>query len=270
MPRVKRPIDPNDEIVHILSPQQQLEARISALEAGYHKKKPKVASDAREPKQKKKAKTISPTIKFIDRAGNDTELPRLKRSHKLSAEEHCARLLEAVKALSTRNIKPTSKNIKKLGIGAGTLQKFRKEVKAAVLGIEQQHKQQAAQRAAIRTSPLVPYPESSDSDSDEDSDSPTSNASPSSAPRRRRCCRTPSPSSPQLDPAWLPTPPSSPVCLDLPCSPLGQSQADPGRPDPDGLAPLPAFPEALAATLPSRPYLMAAMLAQRDSAQAAR
>ena len=44
-----------------------------------------MASDAREPKQKKKAKTISPTIKFIDRAGNDTELPRLKRSHKLRA-----------------------------------------------------------------------------------------------------------------------------------------------------------------------------------------
>ena len=157
MPRVKHTIDPNDEIVQILSPQQQLEARILALEEGYRKKRAKVASEAREPKKKKKAKTISPTIKFTDRAGNDAELPRLKRSHKLSPEEHCARLLEAVKALSASNIKPTSKNIKKLGIGAGTLQKFRKEVKTAVLGIEQQHKQQAAQRAEIRTLPLVPY-----------------------------------------------------------------------------------------------------------------
>lgn len=126
-------------------------------------KKPTVKKEPvnRKPKAPEKAKKekaeVAKTVKFTNRVGVDYMLTRYSRpTSQLSDAEHIARLYQAVHSLASHNIKPTSKNIKALGIGAGTIQKFRPKIKAIVLDAKE-GMQMAALAALNEDTRLVPY-----------------------------------------------------------------------------------------------------------------
>ena len=157
-----------------------LSARILHLETlllsrAPKKRKPykKRASVAPEPEETVSEPTIT-TAKFVNRLGVDILLTRYARSSvQFSDDQHADRLCGAVRQLAAHNIKPTSKNIKSLGIGAGTIQRFRPKVKAILLEAKQQARQDAMQ-ARERLLPLVPYRMTSSDSSDADSDADSS------------------------------------------------------------------------------------------------
>ena len=247
---------------------QALSARILQLEIEIGKVTKKRKKEPAAPK--KRAVPVAPvcveivddappTHRFTNRLGVDIVLPRYARTTvKLTDEQHAERLCESVKLLAAHNIKPTSKNIKALGIGAGTIQRFRSKVKELLLEAKQQAKQDAMD-ARERSKPLVPYRMSSEDESDEgDSESDVDIMTmppPPKAPARHL-----PPTAPQAAPSLLPCADEWPLAADLDAWPLGEDppMLDFSQPDWTGqdLLPLPDLPLALAETMNQRPYLM--------------
>jgi len=225
------------------------------------KRKPKAPE-----KPKKEKADVSKTVKFTNRVGVDYVLTRYSRpTSQLSDGEHIARLSQAVHSLASHNIKPTSKNIKALGIGAGTIQKFRPHIKYIVL--EAKEGMRMATLASLNDgTKLVPYrvgptsdeeesSENSGSDEDEsDVDITTPAAAPAPVPPSAPTLE-PTESAP-LDDEWPSLADNSPLAVPLDASDLLPAEADPDA-DPFGLQPLPDLPAALAETMNQRPYLTA-------------
>ncbi len=102
----------------------ELAKRLADLEEQLKQAKMEKPKKQRKPKEKKKKEDVQPKEEewatYTNRDGVEVKLVRMQRLHRLSNEEHQARLAEAVKLLASNKIKPTTKNIKKLGIGAYT------------------------------------------------------------------------------------------------------------------------------------------------------
>jgi hypothetical protein len=173
----------------------ELAKRLADLEeqlkqAKMEKEKPK---KQRKPREKKK---VEPQPKeeewatYTNRDGVEVKLVRMQRLHRLSNDEHQARLAEAVKLLAANKIKPTTKNIKKLGIGlhknthnslnphsttltmlgAGTYQRHRKAVKEFIAGaVGQTEKDIMLERKARKEEIDRIHNDSGPSSSDEES-----------------------------------------------------------------------------------------------------
>ena len=243
-----------------------LSARILQLEIELGKATKKRKKESTAPKKRAKPAApvcveivdeVPPTHRFTNRLGVDIVLPRYARTAvKLTDDQHAERLCESVKLLAAHNIKPTSKNIKALGIGAGTIQRFRSKVKELLLEAKQQAKQNAMD-ARERSKPLVPYRMSSEDESDEsDSESDVDIITTRPPPRPK----APAPKAPLAAPSLLPYADEWPLAADLGAWPLSEELPllDFSQPDWTGqdLLPLPDLPPALAETMNQRPYLM--------------
>lgn len=64
-------------------------------------------------------------VEFVDNEGSIVTLIRLKRESLLEPSQHRKRMLEACELLDSKNIDITINNIKRLGIGSGTVVRYR-------------------------------------------------------------------------------------------------------------------------------------------------
>lgn len=160
---------------------QNLEEKILALEEQLAKAQEK-KKEKKPKKEKKKKEDPEPVTEepqkatYTNRDGEPVELDRWPHVHKLSPDAHKQRLQDAVELLLSHKIKITTKNIKKLGIGAGTYQKYKESVKHKIFNAKEAEREAKAQEAAARAKASADImndsgPSSSDSeagDSDDD------------------------------------------------------------------------------------------------------
>lgn len=161
--------------------QTGLEEKIQALEEQLAKAQGKKKD--KKPKKEKKKKGEGPELAseepqkalYTNRDGEPVQLDRWPHVHKLSPDAHKQRLHDAVELLLSHKIKITTKNIKKLGIGAGTYQKYKESVKHKIFNAKETEREAKTQEAAARAKASADImndsgPSSSDSESEESED----------------------------------------------------------------------------------------------------
>jgi hypothetical protein len=170
----------------MLSQQNGLEDKIRALEEQLAKAqgKKKEKKPKKEKEKKKKREGMEPVGEespaclkavYTNRDGEPVELERWPHVHKLSPDAHKQRLHDAVELLLSHKIKITTKNIKKLGIGAGTYQKYKESVKHKIFNAKETEREAKAQEVAARVKASADImndsgPSSSDSEAEDSED----------------------------------------------------------------------------------------------------